>query len=42
MPLLKSSNKEQFLIKSLEPVASNCLLLQDCKCGKDKASILFN
>lgn len=42
MPVFKSGNQEQFLIKVLEPLASNCLLPQDCKCVKDETRVLFN
>lgn len=38
MPILKSGNREQFLIKILEPVASNCCH----RCVEDEASVLFN
>lgn len=40
--LNKSGNQEKFLIKVLEPVASNCLLPQDCKHVEDEASVLLN
>lgn len=43
MPILnRSGYQEQFLIKVLEPVASNCLLPQDCKHVEDEASVLVN
>lgn len=42
MPILKSSRQEQFPAKVLEPVASSCLLPQDCTCVEDEASVFFN
>lgn len=42
MPILKSSNEERFLLKVRDPVASNCLLPQDCTRDKDEVSVLFN
>lgn len=42
MPILKGSNQERFPTEVLEPVASNCLLPQDCPCAEEEASVLFN